>query len=179
MSWRTELYESAAAAAQGVLAGSMLQAHGLQAVRHAAPYFQQYLVEEENPPFACPAVFIDIESVSWQNIGRGSQQGVAELAVHLVQHTLASTARDAAAAADRKLLLYPLILHAALADLEGLHFGKLMRVSEDSMRKDMSYYAIVIRYRCSVRDNMPNRLLAAPEGRPDTSLIVKSQDIFS
>jgi hypothetical protein len=174
--WQTDLYEAIEARLASPEAAAVLSQDSLTPVRCVAPYFGQYLEEEEHPPFECPAVFVDVEAVDWANAGCGSQQGAADIALHLVLHTLASTARPAGgpSAAARMLHAWPARLHQILADLEGPSFGKLMRVRQESMAKDKSRYAIIIRYRCSVRDNLPNRLASAAHGRPDSYAILKS-----
>ena len=113
-------------------------------------------------PLPYPWLFIALERIDWETMGRGVQRGTAQLTVHVVQKAM-PTARVGGTQQREAMarLAYLESVHAALNGLSGPQFNSLERVAtewdEDTevARHDM------LRYTTRVEDPSQAPALAA------------------
>ncbi len=102
----------------------------------------------EQIPFQFPAVFIDFPFIEWAQMGKGTQNSVLTIRIHICFESF-QTAEN-----EEDLDIFDLReeVYLALQDFKPTSAGKLMRISEQTDTKHSNIYHWIMDYNTSYQD---------------------------
>ena len=148
-------------------------ANGEQLFKHVDLWNRQVEFIEQEAPFACPAVFIEFNPMSWRTQGNRVQDCDLTVRLHIVTERLDEVTGDSPT--EEQALAFFDIINQAVAVLQGFstsYMNGWMRTKSITNHDHEQYVDNVEEYTCNLRD-VPAVKKGFVVAKPNLNIVVK------